>query len=62
MMRGNHWNLNVVIIHSIYITQLNITSYLPDWQSIKPISQAKLNISRPENINSYHFLHLAERT
>lgn len=28
----------------------------------KPISQAKLNISRPENINSYHFLHLAERT
>ena len=58
----NHWNLNVVTIHSIYITQLNITSYLPDWQSIKPISQAKLNISRPENINSYHFLHLAERT
>ena len=51
-----------VTIHSIYITQLNITSYLPDWQSIKPISQAKLNISRPENINSYHFLHLAERT
>ncbi len=61
-MRGHHWNLNVVTIHSIYITQLNITSYLPDWQSIKPISQAKLNISRPENINSYHFLHLAERT
>lgn len=26
-MRGNHWNLNVVTIHSIYITQLNITSY-----------------------------------
>ena len=49
-------------VHSIYITQLNITSYLPDWQSIKSISQAKLNISRPENINSYHFLHLAERT
>ena len=47
---------------NIYITQLNITSYLPDWQSIKSISQAKLNISRPENINSYHFLHLAERT
>lgn len=61
-MRGHNWNLNVVTIHSIYITQLNITSYLPDWQSIKPISQAKLNISRPENINSYYFLHLAERT
>ena len=60
--RPAHLNLNVVTIHSIYITQLNITSYLPDWQSIKPISQAKLNISRPENINSYHFLHLAERT
>ncbi len=46
-MRGHHWNLNVVTIHSIYITQLNITSYLPDWQSNKTDLTSKIEYIAP---------------